>query len=98
MDLKKLNSVLEKAGIDAEEIKDEIVTAVKDEVKEEVEKTFSEDGQKILVDKINKAVNIPFLNEKQEEKLFTAMFKIIKVVLAKRIWTINKFENLLIRS
>ena len=85
MDLKKLNSVLEKAGIDAEEIKDEIVTAVKDEVKEEVEKTFSEDGQKILVDKINKAVNIPFLNEKQEEKLFTAMFKIIKVVLAKRI-------------
>jgi len=44
---------------------------------------FSEENKKKIIDKINDNVNIPIINEKTEEKIFTTIFEIIEDVLTK---------------
>ena len=44
---------------------------------------FSDENKKKMVDKLNDNVNIPFLNENTEEKIFTTMFDVIEDVLKK---------------
>ena len=44
---------------------------------------FSDENKKKIIDKINDNVNIPIINEKTEEKIFTTIFDIIEDVLTK---------------
>jgi len=44
---------------------------------------FSDENKKKIIDKINDNVNIPIINEKTEEKIFTTIFEIIEDVLTK---------------
>ena len=44
---------------------------------------FSDENKKKIIDKINENVNIPIINEKTEEKIFTTIFEIIEDVLTK---------------
>ena len=44
---------------------------------------FSDENKKKMVDKLNDNVNIPFLNENTEEKIFTTMFDVIEDGLKK---------------
>ena len=44
---------------------------------------FSEENKKKMVEKLNDNINIPFLNEKTEGKIFTTMFEVIEDVLIK---------------
>tara|TARA_Y100000310_G_C20508152_1_gene727436 strand:+ start:489 stop:662 length:174 start_codon:yes stop_codon:yes gene_type:complete len=44
---------------------------------------FSDKNKKKIIDKLNDNINIPFLNEKTEEKIFTTMFDVIEDVLKK---------------
>ena len=86
----KLDKFLDKVNIDVDEIKGEIQSVIDDEInkvkvelKEKMEDTFSDEGQKKIIQKINDAVDIPFLSEKMEEKIFTAIFNVVKGVLRK---------------
>jgi|TARA_R100001510_G_scaffold56177_1_gene61263 nucleoid DNA-binding protein len=45
---------------------------------------FSEENKKKIIEKINDNVNIPIINEKTEEKIFTAIFEIIEDVLVNK--------------
>ena len=42
---------------------------------------FSDENKKKIIDKLNDNINIPFLNEKTEEKIFTTIFDVIEDVL-----------------
>lgn len=44
---------------------------------------FNEETKKKIIDELNKNVNIPIINEKTEEKVFTAMFDVFEEVLTK---------------
>jgi len=44
---------------------------------------FSEENKKKMIEKINDNVNIPIINEKTEEKIFTTLFEVIEDVLKK---------------
>ena len=44
---------------------------------------FSDENKKKMIEKINDNVNIPIINEKTEEKIFTTIFDIIEDVLKK---------------
>ena len=88
MRLEKLEGFLKNNGIDAEEIKDELkglvqeeIDGAKKEVKEKVESNFTDEGQKRIVKKINDAIDIPWISEAVEEKIFNAIFNVIKGVL-----------------
>ena len=90
MRLEKLEGFLKNNGIDAEEIKDELkglvqeeIDGAKKEVKEKVESNFTDEGQKRIVKKINDAIDIPGISEAVEEKIFNAIFNVIKGVLRK---------------
>ncbi len=90
MRLEKLEGFLKNNGIDAEEIKDELkglvqeeIDGAKKEVKEKVESNFTDEGQKRIVKKINDAIDIPWISEAVEEKIFNAIFNVIKGVLRK---------------
>jgi hypothetical protein len=90
MDLSKLDKVLEKINIDVDGIKDELKSVIqkeidnaKQELRDKVEEKFSDSGQKKIIKTINEAIDIPFLSEKMEEKIFTAIFNVIKGVLRK---------------
>ena len=87
---KKIDEFLDKVNIDVDEIKGEIQSVIDDEInkvkvalKEKMEDKFSDEGQKKIIQKINDAVDIPFLSEKMEEKIFTAIFNVVKGVLRK---------------
>ena len=87
---KKIDEFLDKVNIDVDEIKGEIQSVIDDEIdkvklelKERMEEKFSDEGQKKIIQKINDAVDIPFLSEKMEEKIFTAIFNVVKGVLKK---------------
>jgi hypothetical protein len=90
MNIKKLEGFLDKAGIDTDEIKEELKSVVqeeideaKEEVKGKIEEKFSDEGQKEMVRKINDAIDIPWISEKYEEKIFNGIFNIVKGVLRK---------------
>ncbi len=95
MNFDKINTLLDKVGVDGDEIKNNFKDAVEKEIKEAEDKISSsvkdkimyyfedEEGKKILVDKVNKAIDIPFLSEKVEEKIFTIIFEVIGGVLKK---------------
>ena len=86
MNLKKIDNFLEKAGVDIDEIKDDFESVMQEqvkEIKEEVSLSLKdkilyyiddEKGKKEIVDKVNKAIDIPLLTESMEEKIFTAFF------------------------
>ena len=86
MNLKKIDNFLEKAGVDIDEIKDDFEAVMQEqvkEIKEEVSLSLKdkilyyiddENGKKEIVDKVNKAIDIPLLTESMEEKIFTALF------------------------
>jgi len=44
---------------------------------------FSEENKKKMIEKINDNINIPIINEKTEEKIFTTLFEVIEDVLKK---------------
>ena len=44
---------------------------------------FNEENKKKIIDELNKNVNIPIINEKTEEKVFTSMFAVLEDVLTK---------------
>ena len=86
----KLDKFLDKINIDVDEVKDELQSVVQDEIdkakqelKDQGEDKFSDEGQKKIIKKINDAIDIPFLSEKMEEKIFTAIFNVVKGVLRK---------------
>ena len=61
----------------------EEIDGAKKEVKEKVESNFTDEGQKRIVKKINDAIDIPWISEAVEEKIFNAIFNVIKGVLRK---------------
>ena len=95
MNFDKINTLLDKVGVDGDEIKNNFKDAIEEEIKEaKAEVSLSvkdkimyffedEEGKKILVYKVNKAIDIPFLSEKVEEKIFTIIFEVIGGVLKK---------------
>ncbi len=97
MKLEKLGNVLKKLDIDPDSIKDDLEAAVKEEVdivKKEValkaEKKVmhyldSEKGKKQMIKKINDAIDIPWISESMEEKIFTVIFNVISGAIKKVI-------------
>ena len=90
MRLEKIDTFLKKNGIDTDDVKDEIkkivqeeIEGAKKEVKEKVESNFSEEGKKKIIKKVNDLIDIPFLSEKVEEKIFTAIFNVLEGVIKK---------------
>ena len=84
MNFDKINTLLDKVGVDGDEIKNNFKDAVEKEIKDKNMNYFQDEkGKKILVDKVNKAIDIPFLSEKVEEKIFTIIFEVIGGVLKK---------------
>tara|TARA_Y100001938_G_scaffold149258_1_gene235468 strand:+ start:1588 stop:1956 length:369 start_codon:yes stop_codon:yes gene_type:complete len=95
MNFDKVNALLDKIGVDGDEIKNNFKDAIEEEIKEAKSEVslsvkdkilyFFEDekGKKELVDKVNKAIDIPFLSENVEEKIFTVIFDVIGGVLKK---------------
>ena len=51
--------------------------------KEVADKIFDDDLQKQLVKALNDNVNIPFLSEKTEEKIFNALYDSVQDVVKK---------------
>ena len=86
MKLEKVGSLLKKFDVDIDSIKDDFEAAMEEEVieiKKEVGLSIKdkilyyiddEKGKKEVVDKVNKAIDIPLLTESMEEKIFTAFF------------------------
>lgn len=58
-------------------IKD-MVSKYKDEI---VEQIFTDELQKKLVDKLNENINIPFINEKTEEKHLNTIYDVIEDIV-----------------
>ena len=95
MNLKKIDNFLEKAGIDIDDVKDEFEAVMQDqvnEIKQEVSLSLKdkilyyiddEKGKKEIVDKANKAIDIPLLTESMEEKIFTAFFNALGSAIKK---------------
>ncbi len=95
MNFNEINTLLDKVGVDGDEIKNNFKDAVEKQIKKAEDKISlsvkdkimyyfeDEKGKKILVDKVNKAIDIPFLSEKVEEKIFTIIFEVIGGVLKK---------------
>ena len=90
MRLEKIDTFLKKNGIDTDDVKDEIkkivqeeIDGAKKEVKDKVQSNFSEEGKKKIIKKVNDLIDIPFLSEKVEEKIFTAIFNVFEKVLKK---------------
>ncbi len=95
MNFNEINTLLDKVGVDGDEIKNNFKDAVEKQIKKAEDKISlsvkdkimyyfeDEEGKKILVDKVNKAIDIPFLSEKVEEKIFTIIFEVIGGVLKK---------------
>ena len=95
MNLKNINSVLKKFDVDVDSIKDDLEAAVQEEVnivKKEVATKAqnkimhyldSEEGKKEMVKKINDAIDIPFISESMEEKIFTVIFNVISGAIKK---------------
>ena len=44
---------------------------------------FSDENKKKMIEKLNDNINIPIINEKTEEKIFTTIFDVIENVLKK---------------
>jgi hypothetical protein len=44
---------------------------------------FNDENKKKIIDELNKSINIPIINERTEEKVFTAMFDVFEEVLTK---------------
>ena len=85
MNLKNLNSVLKKFDVDVDSIKDDLEAAVQEEVnivKKEVA-TKAEKGKKEMIKKINDAIDIPWISESMEEKIFTVIFNVISGAIKK---------------
>tara|TARA_Y100000004_G_scaffold46150_1_gene50654 strand:+ start:1993 stop:2190 length:198 start_codon:yes stop_codon:yes gene_type:complete len=60
-----------------------IVTLFMTAFKEHIKKKFSKDNRQELINKLNKEVDIPFINEKTEEKGIRVLLKIIEKYLLK---------------
>jgi len=58
-------------------IKD-MVSKYKDEI---VEQIFTDELQKKLVDKLNENINIPFINEKTEEKHLNSIYDVMEDIV-----------------
>ena len=57
-----------------------------------------EKGKKEVVDKVNKAIDIPLLTESMEEKIFAAFFNVLGGAIKKVLNKDNKVGNLLTKS
>ncbi|MAE81521.1 MAG: hypothetical protein CMB80_02205 [Flammeovirgaceae bacterium] len=44
---------------------------------------FNDENKKKIIEELNKSINIPIINERTEEKVFTAMFEVFEEVLTK---------------
>lgn len=60
-----------------------IVTLFMTAFKEHIKKKFNKDNRQELINKLNKEVDIPFINEKTEEKGIRILLKIIEKYLLK---------------
>ena len=58
-------------------IKD-MVSKYKDEI---IEQIFTDELQKKLVDKLNENINIPFINEKTEEKHLNSIYDVMEDIV-----------------
>ena len=88
MNFDKINTLLDKVGVDGDEIKNNFKDAIEEEIKEaKAEVSLSvkdkimyffedEEGKKILVDKVNKAIDIPFLSEKLKKRFLLLYLKL----------------------
>lgn len=97
MKLEKVGSLLKKFDVDIDSIKDDFEAAMEEEVaeiKKEVGLSIKdkilyyiddEKGKKEIVDKVNKAINIPLLTEAMEEKIFSAFFDVLGGAIKKVI-------------
>ena len=95
MNLSKLNSVLKKIDVDVDSIKDDLEAAVQEEVNEVKKEMTSnikdkilyylddEKGKKEMIKKINDAIDIPWISESVEEKIFTVVFNVISGAIKK---------------
>ena len=97
MKLEKVGSLLKKFDVDIDSIKDDFEAAMEEEVaeiKKEVGLSIKdkilyyiddEKGKKEIVDKVNKAINIPLFTEAMEEKIFSAFFDVLGGAIKKVI-------------
>ena len=97
MKLEKVGSLLKKFDVDIDSINDDFEAAMEEEVaeiKKEVGLSIKdkilyyiddEKGKKEIVDKVNKAINIPLLTEAMEEKIFSAFFDVLGGAIKKVI-------------
>tara|TARA_R100000353_G_C6347053_1_gene152160 strand:+ start:198 stop:494 length:297 start_codon:yes stop_codon:yes gene_type:complete len=95
MNLKNINSVLKKFDVDVDSIKDDLEAAVQEEVNEVKKEMTSnikdkilyylddEKGKKEMIKKINDAIDIPWISESVEEKIFTVVFNVISGAIKK---------------
>tara|TARA_R100000808_G_C2097473_1_gene115692 strand:- start:442 stop:663 length:222 start_codon:yes stop_codon:yes gene_type:complete len=67
-------------------LKDKIETIVSEYKDEIIEKIFSDDLQKSIVDALNKNIDIPIITEKTEGKILNAIYESVEdVVKAKML-------------
>ena len=95
MNLKNINSVSKKFDVDVDSIKDDLEAAAQKEVNEIKKEMTSnikdkilyylddEKGKKEMIKKINDAIDIPWISESVEEKIFTVVFNVISGAIKK---------------
>ena len=57
-----------------------IIDLLENAIKDKIKAKFQNNKQE-LIDKINKDIDIPFINEKTEEKIFEAIWESVESVL-----------------
>lgn len=70
--------ILDKLKNDLGDIAEDTLDKVKTDLASKIDQVFDEDLQKEIVDTLNKSIDIPFINEKMEEKGLNLLYDVFE--------------------
>tara|TARA_R100000742_G_C4276722_1_gene98002 strand:+ start:1662 stop:1913 length:252 start_codon:yes stop_codon:yes gene_type:complete len=70
--------ILDKLKNDLGDMAEDTLDKVKADLSSKIDKVFDEDLQKEIVDALNKSIDIPFINEKMEEKGLNLLYDVFE--------------------
>jgi len=70
--------ILDKLKNELGDIAEDTLDKVKTDLASKIDEVFDEDLQKEIVDTLNKSIDIPFINEKMEEKGLNLLYDVFE--------------------
>ncbi len=70
--------ILDKLKNDLGDIAEDTLDKVKTDLASKIDQVFDEDLQKEIVDTLNKSIDIPFINERMEEKGLNLLYDVFE--------------------